>query len=48
LPFAIIQHVFTAAIDEIVSVLHGYHLEHLRGGFDVSDRNVAWRMIPSS
>ena len=37
---AIIQHVFAAAIDEIVEVLHGRHVEHLRGGFDVSDGNV--------
>jgi hypothetical protein len=38
--FAILQHIFTAAIDEIVSVLHGRHLEDLRGGFDVSNRYV--------
>jgi nitrogen PTS system EIIA component len=37
----IIQHVFTAAIDEIVAVLHGSHVEHLRGGFDVFHGNVA-------
>ena len=38
--FAIIQHVFAAAIDEIVAVLHGRQSEHLRGGFDISDGNV--------
>jgi hypothetical protein len=37
----IIQHVFTAAIDEIVAVLHGRHFEYLRSGFNVLHGNVA-------
>jgi len=37
---AILQHVFAAAIDEVLAVLNSRHVKHLRGGFDVSDRNV--------
>ena len=38
---AIIEHVLAAAIDEVVAVLHRRHLEHLGGGLDVGDRDVA-------
>lgn len=38
---AIIQNVFAAAIDEIVSVLHGCHFEHFKGGFNLSDDDIA-------
>jgi hypothetical protein len=39
-PLAIIQHVFAAAIDEVIAILHRRHFENLRGGFDVGDGNV--------
>jgi len=38
---AIIQHVFAAAIDEIVAVLNSRHFEQLQGGFDDGYGNVA-------
>ena len=43
---AIIEHVLAAAIDKIVAVLHGRHLEHLGRGLDVGNRYLAQAGVP--